>query len=569
MSQATFSLRGRNPDVLTCIANLSNDEVFTPPEFANQMLDTLETAWAESNDGANIWADPSVKFLDPFTKSGVFLREITSRLTDGLASSIPDLQERVDHILTKQVYGIAITELTGMLARRSLYCSKFANGKHSIAKSFDDEDGNIWFERTEHVWGSRKREKQVDPISGDEITVDVLGTGRCEFCGANEAEYARGEDLESHAYAFIHTTDIKARIAQLFGDDMHFDVIIGNPPYQLSDGGFGTSAAPIYQHFVAQAKELDPRFLSMIVPSRWFAGGRGLDDFRDSMLVDKRLRLIHDYLSASDVFPGVGLKGGVCYFLWDRDNPGQCEVNTHLNGWDFSSAERPLVEGGLDVFVRFNDGLSILKKVMAVEGKSADSLVLPDDRRFDLLVSSLRPFGLRTYFKGKASAAVGDLAVYQNGGKGYVARSEIEVGLELIDQWKIYVGRAAPGTGNKDTYPHRVISTPFIGEPGSICSETYLCIGPFESRAAAENALSYLQCRLVRLLIMLHKPAQDTTRKVYTFVPTQDWSHPWTDEQLYDLYGLTDQEVKFVESLVRPMDSITAQGEDIEEGVDD
>ena len=227
MSQATFALRGRNPDVLTCIANLSNDEVFTPPEFANRMLDTLETAWAEAHGGASIWADPEVTFLDPFTKSGAFLREITSRLTDGLAATIPDLRERVDHILTKQVFGIGITKLTAMLARRSLYCSKRANGKHSIAKSFTTEDGNIWFERTEHTWRNRKRERQVDPTKGGELMVELAGTGRCEFCGANEAEYGRGEELESHAYAFIHTTDIKARIAQLFGADMHFDVIIG------------------------------------------------------------------------------------------------------------------------------------------------------------------------------------------------------------------------------------------------------------------------------------------------------------------------------------------------------
>ncbi|MBW8764512.1 MAG: restriction endonuclease, partial [Microbacterium sp.] len=158
--QAAFALRGHNPDVLTCIANLSNDEVFTPPEFANQMLDTLEEAWAESNDGASIWADPNVTFLDPFTKSGVFLREITRRLTIGLESQISGLEERVDHILTNQVFGIGVTRLTSLLARRSVYCSKDATGEHSIAKSFDRDWGNIWFERTEHTWtgGTRKHD---------------------------------------------------------------------------------------------------------------------------------------------------------------------------------------------------------------------------------------------------------------------------------------------------------------------------------------------------------------------------------------------------------------------------
>jgi site-specific DNA-methyltransferase (adenine-specific) len=443
--QVSFTLRGRNPDVLTCIANLSNDEVFTPPELANRMLDTLAQSWAADHAGADLWANPSVKFLDPFTKSGVFLREITNRLVKGLAEEIPDLQERVNHILTMQVFGIGITRLTSLLARRSLYCSKWANGPHSVGKGFADESGNIWFERTEHTWVN----------------------GKCSYCGASKEAMDRGADLETHAYAFIHTDNIKTRMTELFGDDMQFDVIVGNPPYQLNDGGYGTSAAPIYQLFVDQAKQLEPRYLSMIIPARWFAGGKGLDEFRESMLSDDRLRSIDDYLSASDVFPGVGLKGGVCYFLWNRDHRGECQVSTHFKDWPVSTATRPLLEDGAAVFIRFNEGLSILKKVIAQENKDSDSVVLPADKRFDALVSSRKPFALETTFKGRKSKKEGDLLVYQNGGLGYVARESITAGLTYIDAWKIYIGRAAPGTGNRDTYPHRILSTPFIGEPGS------------------------------------------------------------------------------------------------------
>ena len=309
-AQATFAMRGRNPDVLTCIANLSNDEVFTPPEFANRMLDTLAEAWASDRNGANIWADKTVKFLDPCTKSGVFLRGIASRLIEGLAGEMPNLKERVDHILTEQVFGIGITYLTSLLARRSVYCSKHAQGAHSITKSFASDAGNIWFERTEHIW--------VD--------------GRCTYCGASQKTLDRGEGLETHAYAFIHTDDITARVAELFGGDMQFDVIIGNPPYQLDDGGYGNAAAPIYQLFVEKAFELDPRYAVFVTPSRWMAGGKGLDKYRGRMLSDKRIRIIIDYPKLYEGFPGVKIRGGISYFLWDRDHNGPCMVQTIWNG---------------------------------------------------------------------------------------------------------------------------------------------------------------------------------------------------------------------------------------------
>jgi hypothetical protein len=548
--QASFSLRNRNPDVLKCIANLSNDEVFTPPELAEEMLDRVAESWADANNGADIWADKSVTFLDPFTKSGVFLREISSRLVDGLEGEFPKLQDRVDHILTKQIFGIGITRLTSLIARRSLYCSKRADGKHSVAQSFSTESGNIWFEPTQHTWVDATDFVETADKSGKPVRKGV--NGRCSYCGASQKTLDRADDLETHAYAFIHTDQIRPRMAELFGADMHFDVIIGNPPYQLNDGGYGTSAAPIYQLFVEQAKKLEPRFLSMVVPARWFSGGKGLDAFRESMLEDGRLVVIEDYPDSNDVFPGTQIKGGVCYFLWDRDaTSAEVRVTTHDKGAILSSAVRPLVEPGADIFIRYNEGISILKKVMAVETGSSVPLALPGPKQFSALVSSRKPFGFDTTFRGSPSRPQGGIKIYQNGGSGYVSQSEIRSGHDVIDRWKVFLAYAGSGS---DAFPHPILPKPFLGEPGSVSSETYLYIGPLDSEAEARNVCTYIATRFVRFLVLLHKPSQHATRPVYTFVPMQDFSKPWTDEELFAKYGISDDEIAFIETMVRPME---------------
>jgi site-specific DNA-methyltransferase (adenine-specific) len=517
--QVSFQLRGRNPDVLTCIANLSNDEVFTPPEFANRMLDTLAEAWAANNGGADLWAESSVKFLDPCTKSGVFLREITSRLNKGLAAQIPDLQKRVDHILTKQVFGIAITKITSLLARRSVYCSKQANGKYSIAKGFKNDAGNVWFERMEHTWVN----------------------GRCKYCGASQKTLNRGKDLETHAYAFIHTDDIKARIDKMFGGNMQFDVIIGNPPYQLDDGGYGTSAAPIYQLFVEKALDVDPRYAVFVTPSRWMAGGKGLDKYRERMLADKRMRSIVDFPKLYEAFPGVKIRGGISYFVWDRSHNGPCDVQTIWDGQPTGPAVARYL-AAFDVLVRRNEAVPILEKVRA---KAEPTL--------DKIVSSRKPFGLATNFKGRPSPAglKNPVKLFENQRVGWVERKAIPVNSEWIDKWKVLMTRVQ---GTSAAIETKFLSKPIIAEPGTACTETYLVAGHFDGEDEAKRCAKYLSTRLVRFLVSLRKPTQDAARGVYGFVPKLP-DQEWTDEKLYKRYGVNKDEIAFIESQVAEHDA--------------
>ena len=526
IAKAEFSLRGYNPDVLTCIANLSNDEVFTPPVLANQMLDTLGDAWAQANNGENLWSHSNTTFLDPSTKSGVFLREIVARLTAGLAGEIPDLQARVDHILTKQVFGIATTDLTSLLSRRSVYCSKSANGQFSIAKSFDRDWGNVWFERTEHTWAGE----------------------RCAYCGAPKSGYDRSSDLESHAYAVIHTTDVQARVEQIFGAGMQFDVIIGNPPYQLGQSGgdaVGGFAMPVYQRFVQAAKSLEPKYAVLVTPSRWFAGGRGLDDFRKEMLGDHRFRALVDFPNASDAFPGTQIKGGVSYFLWDSGWNGECEVTTVEDGASTSAVWRSL--DAYDILVRRNEAVAILEKVL--DGNARDGFGDLASR-----VSAIQPFSIRTNFRGSKSpdGLQSPVRLIGNGGSTYIERSAVPRNDSWIDEWKVLLGRAY---GAGDGFPHQIFNYPIIAGPGTACTETYLVIDRFETEVEAGRFSSYLRTRFARFLVSLRKNTQDIYSDRFSFVPLLPMDHEWTDEELYAKYGFTDEEITFIAAMIRPMDA--------------
>lgn len=491
-----------NPDVLTCLANLSNDEVFTPPKMVNEIFDLLPP---------EIWSNRNATFLDPVCKSGVFLREIAKRLDAGLEKEIPDRQERINHIFRNQLFGIAITELTSLLSRRSVYCSKTANGKYSVCETFNDPQGNIHFERVEHTWKN----------------------GRCVFCGASQANYERGKELETHAYEFIHSKNPE----EIF--NMKFDVIVGNPPYQLDTGGSGKQAKPIYQHFVHQAKKLNPRYLTMIIPSRWFAGGMGLNEFRKEMIDDDRISTIVDYVDARECFPGVDIAGGVCYFLWEKDRHGDCAVVNKFKDREFTS-KRPLNE--FKTFIRFEPAVSILKKVFSKNEEKLTSIISPT-----------RPFGLKTSDRPDGS---GDIYLVSSGGEGLISSLKVTAGKNMINKWKVMTSKTShdhAGQPDKDG-TRRVLSRVEILSPKYVCTESYIILGAFTRKKSAEDCLQYVKTKFVRFLVSLLSFSQDITRERFAYVPLVNMDELWTDKKLYKKYNLTENEIAFIESMIRPME---------------
>ena len=503
-------LKKSNPDILNCLANLSNDEVFTPPSTVNKLLDLLPK---------KIWENENIKFLDPTCKSGVFLREIVKRLNKGLEKKITKIETRINHILSKQIYGIANTELTSLVSRRSLYCSKYADSKNSITKIFNTKNGNIFYQKTNHTWFN----------------------GSCRYCGANEKSYSRGESLESYAYNFIHDKfpqNIK---------NMKFDVIIGNPPYQLNDGGgVGSSAIPIYDKFVNQAKKLNPNYLIMIIPSRWFTGGRGLDSFRKEMLNDKRIKELHDFKDARECFPGNPPKGGVCYFLWDKNYDGECEVFSHQKGEIISKSKRLLLDDVSQIFIRDNDSVGILNKVREKKEKSFSELISANDPfGFDLREDNSYTRIKPNYKLKKFSGAI---EFYYQGwkskGLGFIENNKVRKNIDWVNKYKILIPKAW-GVGD---YLNDWLK-PIVVGTNSCCTETYLIIGPFDKKNMADNVITYTQTKFFHYMTSIIKITQNTMQKAYSLVPMQDFSKKWDDQELYKKYNLSKREIEIIEEI--------------------
>ncbi len=496
-------LQANQPDILEVIANLSNDAVFTPPKVANAVLDLLPD---------EVWSDPKLRWLDPCSKTGVFPREITKRLMVGLQGVITDDADRLNHILTNMVFAIATEEITAMMSRRSLYCSKDASSNHSAVR-FPTKAGNVWHQRVEHNFDN---------------------DGKCSECkGSKDQLEVAGRD--NKAYAFIHATGFSQLEKEV---DMKFDVIVGNPPYQMDAEG-GNRTIPLYNIFFGEAKKLNPRFIAMIIPSRWMTSGLGLGDFRAEMLADKRIQKLVDFAKMDAVFPGVDFEGGVCYFLWNRDTRGPCEVTYVQNDLAIGPSERDLDE--LDILVRDPRALPILHKVLATRESPLTDVLAVD-----------KEFGMTSNFSGFSKIKKpSSIAVYYNDNgkrfRGWMNRADVPKSSHLIDTWKVLIPQAY---GERGAIPAQVLGPTQIVGPPSVCTQTYLFVH-VGTEEHAKNVEAYVKTRFVRFLISLRKTTQHATKSTYTWVPQQDWNQTWTEVDLYKKYGITDDEQNLIESIVR------------------
>lgn len=519
------------PDVLETLAQLPNDDVYTPPRVVAAMLEILP---------AHVWAEPHFRWLDPATKSGVYLREVFRRLMIGLAEWEPDGTKRREHILRNMLYGAATTQLNGDIARRTLYQTKNATGVEvkdaalsDLLVQFDSPEGNIPFVETEH-------------------RLDKAGNA-CAVCRA-PAKLIR-ERRENFAYAFIHGTYPTKEVAEV-----KFDVIIGNPPYQIGmDDGKGNRTAnitPLYNLFVEKAIAMNPRYVVMITPSRWFAGGKGLVDYRDRMIADRHLRVVVDNPRLYDVFPQAKIEGGVSYFLWDREHDGDCEFSTAYDGKIVSTRSRDLRQGQ-GIVLRDNFAASIVGKIASdpfSKGSLAD------------IVSARDPFGqaIKTNYDGHTDKngiiwevhddpdTGGIPLVYVNKVR-YVQRGALQRNSDWVNRWKVLIPMAFGDSGVEN---FSVTGEPIALAPGSACTQSYLVAGVFDTREETENYAYYLSTKYVRFLVLQRKISQHLTNTRFAFVPLLDMTHRWSDAELYAHFKLKPEEIAYIERVIGPREPI-------------
>ena len=543
-----------NFDLLETITNVGNDEVFTPRRVCEMMLDSLPR---------DVWSNPDYKWLNPCSKNGVFEREIALRLDEGLQDIIPDMEKRRKHILQDMIYSIALTRFTANVARRTVYYCMEANRKCDGLKDpvdghfvngfaigngtwFDTAEGNILTPNAEHIIGRN---------------------GKCEFCRiAKDSQYLDRNQRENYAYEFIHTKDedLLMHLQDRFfkGErNMKFDIIIGNPPYQLADGGAGASSMPIYNLFVEKSIYLKPKFISMIIPSRWMTGGKGLDDFRANMLSMRNFRVLHDFANPKQCFPANDIKGGVCYFVWDRDYDGKCKIFLYQDNDKIINSTRFLQYENEDIFIRDERVISIIEKVKSNFFVSFSTIVSPQKPygfRGDIFKSPLK-YNLPEMSDKPIKGGYKIYGLYESKRSiRYIPKDYPIPKKEYIDGFKLFMARNS-GSG---IYGEQ-LSEGIIANKDDLCTETYVVIGLFNLQNEVVNCQKYIKTKFFRAMLGIRKQDQGAAKEVYRFVPLQDFTQnsdiDWQgsikeiDKQLFDKYGLDDKEREFIEQNIQEM----------------
>lgn len=473
---------------------MSESEVITPSKICDEMVNLLP------EEGLREIVERQRKLLDIASKSGEYAVALYKRLTSKLGYSHNDVKDIIYSIptssiayeFTRRFYEILNLNINNIPVKFNTY---------DLIK-IKDKNGEVDYQKINEILKQNKKFSEIN--LEDEIKV----------------------------------SDEKVK----------FGVVIGNPPYQVSDGGARASAKPIYHEYINLSKVLSSSYVSIISPSRWFTGGKGLDLFRSKMIEENKFRTLIDFSDSKECFSGVEVKGGVNYFLWDINYNGECNVkNIYKN--NNTSLKRFLKLEDIDIFIRYNTLYTIFKKVHKKENCT-----------FDILVSSRKPFDLDTSTKIDDSKFKNSLKIYGKSKIGYIDEKKIKKNNELINKQKIFITYAY---GAGEGFPHQIINKPIIAPLGSVCTETYLSIGPFESEEEVNNAYKYIKTKFFRALVLIAKNSQHATSKTYRFVPMQNFTEKsdinWgkssdeIDKQLFEKYKLSDEEKKYIKEIIKDM----------------
>lgn len=539
---------GLNVEVLSLLNQRTNKFVLSDLDYKIQNLNKL------SNDDTLSPAEKASVAINKFGKLGDAIVVTPSNICDDMVNLIPD----ETYAALSQTNG-KVLDIAGTAGE---YAVALCKKMHALGISEDVVKNSIYtIPKSSVCYELTRKLYEMLGLNVANIAKEFIATDLLEVKNGNDIDYDKIKALLTQSKPF-DTIKLTDTLTEGENDMIKFEAVVGNPPYQENDGGAQKSARPIYNYFVYMGKKLTSKYLSIIMPSRWYAGGKGLDEFRDDMLNDPHICVLHDFSHPKDIFPDTNNRGGVCFFAWDKDFNNIKNLPTvvnHISKEKTLICIRPLNELNLDIFIRYQSAVSIIRKIF--NGNYANS--------FNKIVSVRKPYGIEsnvvktTFYHSKSEALNEPVKCYgKSGKKGYVEKSLVKSNEGLINKWKVYL----PYANNIGTELNDDNQNAFVGSPKTICTETFLVVGAeLElNEMSANNLCKYLKTRFARFLHSLAKISQHGTAKTYRFVPLQDFTDKsdidWSksvaeiDQQLYKKYNLDDSEIAFIESMIKPME---------------